>query len=149
MRSKCRAISRSRPCLRKSSSACCNALSWVEWVTLVVSTSMVQTTINLSTILCFLGHLVLRVAVYRLPCAATELKHIPENRIILRDQEAFCALGTMLRYPEVQCAVCRGTEVVHTNSSALQMTGCQSSELPGPFIAMGLLFGSLRYLVTG
>jgi hypothetical protein len=31
----------------------------------------------------------------------------------------------------------------------LQMAGCQCTELPGPFTAMGLLFGPLRHLVTG
>jgi hypothetical protein len=45
----------------------------------------------------FLGHLVLQIAVYRLAGAASELQHIPENRIILWDEEAFCALGIMLR----------------------------------------------------
>jgi hypothetical protein len=51
IRSKCRAISRSHPCSRKSFSASRNALSWLEWDRLVVSPSMVHTKINFSAIL--------------------------------------------------------------------------------------------------
>src|SRR5436190_16833121 len=51
IRSKCRAISRSHPCSRKSFSACRNASSWVEWGMLMVLPSMVQTKMNFSAIL--------------------------------------------------------------------------------------------------
>jgi hypothetical protein len=48
IRSKCRAISRSHPCWRKSFSACRSASSWAEWDLLMVSPSMVQTKMNCS-----------------------------------------------------------------------------------------------------